>query len=126
VRKYVVSEPVFFSEIILMEGTAEDYKRMLRRTFKNVPAKAFDIDDADGACEAFFKKNDSFAAIIWVKNWKNDPDHEWTLNHECTHAMHFLLQYRELYYDMVHDELASYYHSWLYTECLKRLRKGRR
>jgi hypothetical protein len=56
-------------------------------------------------------------------NWKNNPDHEWTLNHECTHAMHFLFQYREIYYTMEKDELAAYYHSWIYIECLKRLRR---
>lgn len=125
-RKYVVEDPIFGGEVILMEGTADDYRRTLRKTFKNVRKKAFDIDDADGASEGFYKKSGDFAAIVWVKNWKNDINHQDTLNHETLHAMHFLFINRGIHYTMAHDEVAAYYHSWLYTECLKRLRKGKR
>ena len=124
-RKYLIDDPIYGAEIILLVGTPQDYKSTLRRTFKDVPKRAFAIDDAMGATEAFLKKSGTQANIVWLNGWKDDVEHLGILVHESVHCMNFIFLYADVFYSMEKDEVAAYYLDWIFTQCLKRLRKGK-
>lgn len=125
-KVYKIYDPIFGAEVLLVLGTAEQYNRLITKRFPKV--KREDLAVAGDAALYDDRKcpDGTKDRYIWMPAWVNDNEHITTLQHECNHASEEILKFVGIRRTKASEEVFTYYTAWLFSECLKRLRKEKR
>ncbi len=120
-RHWRWSDPLYGSGFVLLCGPGVEALAWLARTFG--PVTEFDgAADMAGQTAWIERKGKRYAAI-WFPEFSADKIEDVAmLAHESFHATDFVLSDRGFKLSDDSDEAYAYYLSWVFRECLKRLK----
>lgn len=120
IRQWHWQDPVYNVAIMLIKGDGEAAGKWLDETFND--GEKVDHGQFLGG-KTFWVTDPGCALVIWLPEWwKADSSFDLgVLAHECVHGASYVLQARGVQFHGASEEAFTYYVTFLFQNCHKRL-----